>query len=58
MDLERFAECGVQVVTQDFRHPVYPQCYGGFLSHLSVVDLIFNCGPDSAQIIRRSGAAA
>ena len=58
MDLGRFAQRGVRVRTQDFRHPVYPQCYDGFLSQLSVVDLIFNCGPDSAEILRRAGAAA
>jgi hypothetical protein len=54
MDLGRFAERGVRVLTQRFEHPVYPQLFHGFQSHLSVVDLIFNCGPDSAEVIRNA----
>jgi hypothetical protein len=55
MDLGRFAQCGVRVVCQDFQHPVYPQLFSGFQSHLSVVDLVFNCGPESAGVIARAG---
>jgi len=55
MDLERFAERGVRVIFQDFRHPVYPQRFDGFISHLSVLDLLFNCGPDSSAILRSGG---
>ena len=53
MDVERFRQQGIRVATQSFQHPVYPQLFDGFQSHLSVVDLIFNCGPESAEIIRR-----
>jgi hypothetical protein len=52
MDVQKFHQQGIRVVTQDFRHPVYPQLYGGFLAQLSIVDLIFNCGPESAGVIR------
>ena len=31
----------------EFAHPVYPQINGPFLPNLSVIDLLFNCGPDS-----------
>lgn len=55
METERFEQCGVRVIRQDFRHPVYPQLFGAFQSHLSVLDLIFNCGPESAAIIERAG---
>ena len=37
---------------QNFNHPVYPQLYGNFISHLSVIDLLFNCGKESLKIIR------
>ncbi len=47
MDLERFKESSIKVVIQDFKHPVYPQLFEGFESHMSVVDLLFNCGPGS-----------
>ena len=52
MDLERFRQTGIQVILQDFKHPVYPQLFGDFQSHLSIIDLLFNCGPDSLQKIR------
>lgn len=51
MDLERFEKRGVRVIFQDFNHPVYPQLYGDFESNLSVVDLLFNCGPESLDKI-------
>ncbi|NIP99683.1 MAG: hypothetical protein GWN10_03490, partial [Nitrospinaceae bacterium] len=33
----------------------YPQRFPGFVSHLSVIDLLFNAGPDSLSRLR-SGA--
>ena len=42
---------GVTPFFQDYRHPVYPQLYGDFQSHLSIVDLLFNCGDDSLDIL-------
>lgn len=52
MNLERFHESGLKVVFQDFKHPVYPQLFGEFLSHLSIADLLFNCGPESLAKIK------
>jgi len=52
MDLKRFAQSDIQVVIQDFNHPVYPQIFHDFRSHLSVVDLLFNCGPQSMEKIK------
>ena len=57
MDVARFEQRGVRVLTQSFEHPVYPQLFQGFQSHLSVVDLIFNCGPLSAEVIRTASRA-
>lgn len=51
MDLGRFEEKGIDVLFQDFQHPVYPQLYGAFESCLSIVDMLFNCGPDSMMRI-------
>lgn len=48
---EAFREQGIEVVFQDYAHPVYPQLYGPFVSHLSVVDLLFNRGPESLATI-------
>jgi hypothetical protein len=58
MDSERFRQREICVVTQNFQHPVYPQLYNGFQDHLSIVDLIFNCGPDSATVIRNASCSS
>jgi len=52
MDVGRFPQAGIQVQVQDYQHPEYPQRYTPFVSHLAVVDLLFNCGPESLQILR------
>ena len=54
MDVARFEENGLKVITQDVKHPVYPQLFKDFQSHLSIVDLLFNCGPESLDMIRRA----
>jgi hypothetical protein len=48
---ERFAEHGIEVVYQDYRHPTYPQAHGGFEPFMAGVDLLFNCGPASGAIL-------
>ncbi|MFQ5576992.1 MAG: WbqC family protein [Anaerolineae bacterium] len=50
-----FAAHGIQLTYQQFTCPVYPQLYGAFAPNLSVVDLLFNCGPDSKQILMQAG---
>jgi len=46
-----FAQAGIRLEYQDYKHPVYPQLYGEFVPYLSVVDLLFNCGPKSLEIL-------
>ena len=52
-----FNKEGIQFVLQNYNHPEYKQIYKKkilpFLSHLSIIDLLFNYGPDSLNIIRR-----
>jgi hypothetical protein len=52
MDLARFRDSGIRLEVQAYQHPEYPQRYQPFVSHLSVLDLLFNCGPRSLEIIR------
>jgi len=54
MDVARFEKNGLKVIVQDFKHPVYPQLFNDFQSHLSIVDLLFNCGPESLRIINNA----
>jgi len=46
-----FAEHGIKVEYQDYKHPVYKQLYGDFIPYLSVIDLLFNCGEESLSIL-------
>lgn len=50
-DVELFKRKGVQTVFQEYKHPTYRQLHGDFISHLSIVDLLFNCGTESLSII-------
>lgn len=53
METERFKEENINVTFQDFVRPTYPQLFKekGFIPYLSVIDLLFNCGPESLNII-------
>jgi len=48
-----FAQHGVAVEWQNFEHPVYPQQHGAFVPYLSAIDLVLNCGDESASILER-----
>lgn len=49
--VEDFSAAGIFTYFQDYRHPTYPQRFGDFISHLSAVDVMFNCGKDSVSVI-------
>ena len=57
LDLAQFSEAGVRVVFQNYRHPEYPQQFGPFEPHMSAVDLLLNCGPDSLDVLRAGHGA-
>jgi len=54
LSLGNFGSAGINVVFQEYNYPEYTQLYmsQGFIPELSVVDLLFNCGPDSLEILR------
>ena len=47
---------GIELVYQNFRPPVYPQLCGDFAPGLSIIDLLFNCGPDARQYLETPAA--
>lgn len=55
LDIGKFNKGGVEVIFQEFHHPIYPQLYGSFSPCMSVIDLLFNCGPDSLNVINGIG---
>lgn len=53
LDLPAFAAAGVQVRWQDFKHPEYVQTpsTSPFVKGLSILDLLFNCGPWAKDVL-------
>lgn len=54
IDESLFTANDMRVVFQDYKHPVYEQLHGDFIPFLSVVDLLFNHGPNSLTILTGS----
>lgn len=52
---EAFAQRGIAVRYQEFHHPIYAQLYEPFLPCMSVIDLLFNYGPSSLDVINGVG---
>ena len=55
LDCQPFLESGIQVEFQEFHHPVYRQMHEPFLPCMSMVDLLFNHGPRSLDILQGKG---
>ena len=52
MDLQKYRKEGIEVLFQDYEHPVYDQLFGEFVPNLSVIDLILNHGQRSLSILK------
>jgi len=52
LDSSSFGSANIKLEFHDYVHPEYPQAYPGFLPFMSVVDLLFNCGPGSLEVLR------
>lgn len=52
LEEHRFSEEGIKLVYQFFPHPVYKQQFNGFQPYMSIIDLLFNCGEKSIDVIR------
>jgi len=44
LDIQLFEDDSIDIVYQDFEHPVYQQQYDGFVSNLSALDMLLNMG--------------
>ena len=55
LDLDLFARHKIAVDWQHYRHPVYIQLHGDFEPYLSALDLVLNCGEESARILSGTG---
>ncbi|MAH06460.1 MAG: WbqC family protein [Alphaproteobacteria bacterium] len=51
LDLSTFEDANINVVFQDYNHPIYNQVHGDFIPYMSVIDLLFNAGSEARNII-------
>lgn len=50
-EISEFSKAGIKFEFQDYQHPTHRQLHGEFTPNLSVIDLVFNEGPKSLDII-------
>ena len=48
-DPARFRSAGIALEYKSYDYPDYPQLHGPFEPQVSVIDLLFQCGPDSRR---------
>ncbi len=51
VDIEKFNKNGIDHIYINYEGTVYQQVYDGFESGLSVLDMLFNCGPETTRNI-------
>ena len=54
VDKKKFIDNNINFYFQNFNHPVYDQFHGNFVSHMSSIDLLFNHGIHSIEILGKS----
>jgi hypothetical protein len=52
LNIDLFKKNGINLTFQQYKHPVYRQLHGDFISHLSALDLLLNEGERALDIIR------
>ncbi len=49
-----FRQNNIELIYQHFQHPEYTQRWGIFQPNLSILDMLFNCGSETMEIIREN----
>jgi hypothetical protein len=51
IEADKFAAAGIGLEYMTYDYPEYPQLHGSFLGQVSILDLLFNVGPNAASYI-------
>ena len=51
IDEQLFKDNNIELIWQNYKHPTYNQLHGDFIPYLSILDLLFNEGPNTKEII-------
>ena len=49
-----FENIGVPIQYYKFKHPEYSQPFGEFIPNMSIIDMLFNCGERSSDLIQNA----
>lgn len=52
LDLNLFKENNIEIIFQEYKHPIYNQIYENFMPYLSALDLLLNVGQKSLEVLR------
>ncbi len=52
LDEKLFREAGIGLEYKSYDYPHYPQLWGDFVGEVTVLDLLFNVGPDARQYLK------
>lgn len=52
LDLELFRQHGIQLEFKSYDYPSYPQLWGRFIGEVTVLDLLFNTGPEARKYLK------
>ena len=58
LDEKQFRRAGIKVEFQDYTPAKYPQIHSPFIPNLSVIDLLFNTGPQARKYLLGGSVAA
>lgn len=53
LDEAAFQRAGIEVIYHEYEQPIYPQIHPGFEPYMSALDVLFNCGPTSLEIMTK-----
>ena len=53
LDVALLESAGIRHHFVNFKHPVYPQLHESFMPNLSALDVLFNCGDEAVDVLRR-----
>ena len=51
IDEKVFKDNNIKLIWNEYKHPTYTQQFGEFIPYMSILDLLFNEGPNSKNII-------
>lgn len=54
IQIEDFKNNNIKVEFADYQHPTYSQYFDPFIPNMAIIDLLFNCGNESRQILDES----